>query len=236
VIIRPQQESLLFITQPDHAAAAADLVAHFDGFSANPRKTDIHLAVRDHDCGWQELDDDVVFDEASGRALDFVGVPEPFKRSVWPPAIERLSVRAPYAAALIAEHAIFVYSANLGKSDWQPFFTDLEGRRLALLSTCGVSLDTLKQDYRFLAIADLLSLSFCNAWTQPKERFGHSVRCDGPAVTITPSLLPAAPLPVRVRARVLPDQPFASREALRDALANAPVEFLTGVARGGSGA
>ena len=38
MIIRPQQGSLLFITQPDHAAAAADLVAHFDGFADNPRR------------------------------------------------------------------------------------------------------------------------------------------------------------------------------------------------------
>ena len=179
MIIRPQQGSLLFITQPDHAAAAADLVAHFDGFADNPRRQQIHLAVRDHDCGWQELDDDVVFDDASGRALDFLGVPEPFKRSVWPSAIERLADRAPYAAALIAEHAIFVYSANLGKPDWQSFFSDLEGRRAKLLTMCGVTLDTLKQDYPFLGIADLLSLSFCHGWTEPKERFGQSICCDG---------------------------------------------------------
>jgi len=55
-------------------------------------------------------------------------------------------------------------------------------------------------------------------------------------VTITPSLLPAAPVPVRVRARQVPAQAFPSREALRGALASAPVEFLTGVARGGSAA
>ena len=236
MIIRPQQGSLLFITQPDHAAAAADLVAHFDGFADNPRRQQIHLAVRDHDAGWQELDDDIVFDQASGRALDFLGVPEPFKRSVWPSAIERLADRAPYAAALIAEHAIFVYGANLDKPDWQPFFTDLEGRRTKLLTRCGLTHDTLKQDYPFLGIADLLSLSFCHGWREPKERFGHSVWCDGAAVTMTPSLLPAAPVPVRVRARVLPDRRFDSREALRGALATAPVEFLTGVARGGSAA
>lgn len=194
----------------------------------------IHLAVRDHDCGWQPLDDDIVFDEGSGRALDFLGVPEPFKRSVWPAAIDRLAERAPYAAALIAEHAIFVYSANLDKPDWQPFFKDLEDRRAKLLATCSIPLYTLEADYPFLGVADPLSLSFCHGWTEPKERRGHTVRCDGAAVTITPSLLPATPVPIRVRARVLPDRRFESRESLRDALASAPVEFLTGVARGGS--
>ena len=234
MIIRPQQGSLFFITQPDHAAAAADLVAHFDGFAANPRKTQIHLAVRDHDCGWQPLDDDGVLDEATGRALDFISVPEPSKRSVWPMAVERLAERAPYAAALIAEHAIFVYSGNSDKPDWQPFFAEMEARRTKLLAACSIPLDTLKQDYPFLGIADMLSLAFCHGWTEPKERLGHTVRCDGAAVLITPTVLPAAPVPVRVRARVLPDRRYDSREALRDALAAAPVEFLTGVARGAS--
>ena len=53
---------------------------------------DIHLAVREHDAGWQELDEEIVFDESSGRALDFMRVPEPFKRTVWAVGIDRLAV------------------------------------------------------------------------------------------------------------------------------------------------
>src|SRR6476661_4141290 len=112
VIIRPQQGSLLFITQPDHAVAAADLVQHFDGFRSNPRRAEIHLAVREHDSGWHEVDRDLVFDADLGKAHDFITVPEPAKQSVWPAAIEQVAPTSPYAAALIAEHAIFVYSAN----------------------------------------------------------------------------------------------------------------------------
>ena len=236
MIIRPRAGALLFITQPDHAAAAADLVLQFDGFAANLRKSDIHLAVREHDAGWQELDEEVVFDEASGAALDFMGVPEPFKRTVWPVGIDALADRAPYAAALIAEHALFVYSANVGNPGWAEFFKEIEERRTRLLARSGVPLDTLKADYPFLGIADLVSLSFCHLWTEPKERFGRSVRCEDGAVTIIPSVLTTAAVPVRVRARVLPDRRFDSREELRDRLARAPVEFLTGIARAGSAA
>lgn len=234
MIIRPRPGALLFITQPDHAAAAADLVLRFDGFAANPRKSAIHLAVREHDAGWQELDEEIVFDELSGSALDFMTVPEPFKRNVWPVAIDALADRAPYAAALIAEHASFVYTANIGKPGWDQFFNEIEDRRGRLLADCGIPLETLKADYPFLGIADLVSLSFCQSWTEPKERFGRSVRYEDGAVIITPSLLPGGPVPMRVRARVLPDRAFASREDLRDTLAAAPVEFLAGVARGGA--
>jgi hypothetical protein len=231
VIIRRQAESLLFITQPDHAAAAADLVAHFDGFAANPRRQDIHLAVLEHDAGWHGLDDEIVFDAQAGRALDFMGAPEPVKQSVWPIAVDRLADRAPYAAALIAEHAVFVYSANRDKPEWQPFFAPLEDRRNQLLARAGVPLETLKADYPFLGVADLVSLSFCNGWTEPRERFGRSVRCEGAAVQMTPSLLPAAPVPVRVRARRVPDRRYASADELRAVLAAASPEFLAGVAR-----
>jgi len=236
VIIRPQHGALLFMTQPDHAAAAADLVQHFDGFSTNPRRVEIHLAVREHDSGWHELDRDLVFDAASGRAHDFMTVPEPLKQSVWATAIDGVAPKSPYAAALIAEHASFVYSANRGKPEWDTFFSAMESRRTDLLARSGVPLETLLADYPFLGIADLLSLSFCHCWETPKERFGRSVSCEGAAVTMTPSLLSATPIPVRVRTRRMPDMRFDSHEALREALERAPAEFLTGIARAGSAA
>jgi hypothetical protein len=236
VIIRPQQGSLLFITQPDHAAAAADLVQHFDGFTTNPRRAEIHLAVREHDSGWQDMDRELVFDPATGKAHDFMTVPEPRKRQVWAIAADLVAPRSPYAAALIAEHSIFVYSGNRGKPEWDTFFAAMETRRTDLLARARVSLETLRADYPFLGVADLLSLSFCHCWETPRERFGRSVVCEGAAVTMTPSLLPGTPVPVRVRTRRLPDRPFASHDALRQALDRAPAEFLTGVARAGSAA
>jgi len=84
------------------------------------------------------------------------------------------------------------------------------------------------------AKADLVSLSFCHGWETPKERFGRTVICEGAAVTMTPSLLPEAPVPVRVRMRRIPDESFDSHAALRQALERAAAEFLTGVARAGS--
>jgi hypothetical protein len=224
------------MTQPDHAAAAADLVQHFEGFATNHRRAEIHLAVREHDSGWQDIDRELVFDPATGKAHDFMSMPEPRKQSVWPIAIDLVAPRSAYAAALIAEHAIFVYSGNRGKPEWDTFFAAMETRRTHLLARARVSLDTLRADYPFLGIADLLSLSFCHCWETPRERFGRSVVCEGAAVTMTPSLLPVTPVPVRVRMRRLPDTPFESHDALRHALERAPSEFLTGVARAGSAA
>jgi hypothetical protein len=68
MIIRAEQDHLLFITQPDYAAAAADLVIHVEGFAHHPRRAGIELAVREHNHGWMELDETLVFDPAAGRA------------------------------------------------------------------------------------------------------------------------------------------------------------------------
>lgn len=233
MIIRAEQRDLVFITQPDHAATAADLVAHFDGFRTHPRRDDIALAVRGHDDGWDELDRELVFDTAGGRALDFIAVPETCKQMVWPRAVDRLRSQSPYAAALVAEHALFVYAGNRGRPDWQGHFDELERRRQELLERSRVPLATLVADYPLVGLADLLSLAFCHRWTDARERLGHTVRREDDAITITPSPL-SGPVHVTVRARRVPDRPYLSAAALREALEAAPLESIGGIVRGGS--
>jgi alkanesulfonate monooxygenase SsuD/methylene tetrahydromethanopterin reductase-like flavin-dependent oxidoreductase (luciferase family) len=235
VILRPDHGSIVFITQPDHAILAADLVVRFEGLSAHPRRDAILLAVREHDNGWRELDDDLVFDEESGGPLDFMNVPEPVKQRVWPRGIDRLASDSPYAAALVAEHALFVYTGNRGKPEWREFFRTLERRRAELLAKTSVPREDLAADYRFLALSDLVSLSFCNSWPDVRERFGHKIHCEGDAVIVSPAIMIGSgdtPFPLRVRARRVADRRYASVRDLRAALDTAPVEWLTGEARG----
>jgi hypothetical protein len=223
---------VLFITQPDHAILAADVARHFDRLDEHPRRDMILLAAREHDNGWHEPDEALVFDDESGRALDFIGVTDALKQSVWPVAIDRVAVRSLYAAALIAEHAAFVYGANRDKPAWRGFFEDMERRRDDLLRRAEVPRDTLADDYRFVALADLISLSFCNGWTEPRERFGHRVWSESDAVVVSPAIVPRAPIAIRVRARRIADRRYGSAAELRRTLDAAPVEWIDGHARG----
>jgi uncharacterized protein DUF3891 len=232
VIVRPDRGSLLFITQPDHASVAADLVDRFDGFAGHPRRDDIRLAVREHDNGWRELDRDLVFDAAAGRALDFVAVPDPLKQSVWPLGIDRVAERSAYAAALVAAHAVFVYASHRGKPDWRAFFENQESRRDDLLARTRVSHDDLERDYRFLGLADLMSLAFCQGWTEPHERLGHTAGCERDTLVMTPAIVPPAPFAIRVAARRVPDRRYESRADLQAALAAAEREWIAGQACG----
>jgi len=74
LIIRTEDSGLVFIRQPDHAAAAAELMAAWtlDGLPRNPRRDSILSAIRSHDNGWIEEDDAMTVSEAHGYGMVLV--------------------------------------------------------------------------------------------------------------------------------------------------------------------
>ena len=233
MIIRPTTDSLLFITQPDHARLAADAIALWrgDGFAAHPRRDVILRAAREHDNGWIEEDAATHVDQ-HGRPLDFVAVPAQVRQRIWPRAVERMAARDAYAAALIAQHAMAVYSASRSDEGWQQFFDDLCRRRDRLAEGAGISLDTLESDYRFVNAADRISLAFCTGWTTTLESGGRQIILAGNTVEVRPDPFAGARVPLRVRARRLTQPSYASSADLRAALDAAEPELLEGFAIG----
>jgi hypothetical protein len=233
MIIRPSPTSLLFITQPDHARLAAEAIAYWqaDGFPDHPRRDVILLAAREHDNGWFE-EDAATYVGQDGQPLDFVSVPVPVRQRIWPRAVDRMAERSPYAAALIAQHALTVYGTTRTDPGWTEFFTIMTGRRDALLGRTDLDVATLQADYAFVNAADRISLAFCTAWETPLESFGRRIILNGHTVEITPDPFGGARVSLRILARRLPAASFASAESLRRALDAAPVEFLTGSAAG----
>jgi hypothetical protein len=130
MIVRPDGSSQLLITQPDHAALAAMVMQQWraGGLLQSPRLSSILLAVREHDNGWREVDTAPIVDETTGRVLDFVSAPDHIRRAVWPRGVDRLAA-APYAAALVAQHALHIYRRYRDNPPWTEFFTDMEARR-----------------------------------------------------------------------------------------------------------
>jgi Protein of unknown function (DUF3891) len=236
MIIRADGPSLLFITQPDHARLAADLLNHWKGFADHPRRAALLLAAREHDNGWHELDEELVFDPAEGRALDFITAPDRVKHQVWPRGVDRLAEASFYAAALVAQHAVFVYDSHRDEPEWTRFFAAMRSRRDDLRARSGHPPEDLDADYPYLAVVDLLSLTFCNGWHDDHERFATRTRCDDRGIVITPTPFTAPSVPLRVRARRLADRRYASAADLRAAFEAAPVAIVEGQARGADAA
>src|SRR5688572_29016028 len=115
MIIRSTGPTRLLITQRDHASLAAHIMRHWraDGFPEKQRQHVILLAIDAHDNGWREIDASPLVDPGTGRILDFVHAPDHVRRGVWPRGVARLAT-APYAAALVAQHAIHVYRRYRG--------------------------------------------------------------------------------------------------------------------------
>ena len=234
MIIRALRDAFLFVTQTDHAALAAELIAAWraDNFPDHPRREAVLLATREHDNGWLEEDRATHVDEA-GEPLDFVSVPAAVKHRIWPRAAARLAEHDPYAAALVARHALSVHGQQRTDPLWKEFFSKMDRVQADLLARCGPdAAATIQEDYRFVQSGDQLSLIFCNGWTAPFPRPGGRTILEGTTLTITPDPFDGARVRLRVRARRLPRRTFASPAELRAALDTAPLETIEGTAVG----
>ncbi len=215
MILRPHGPTRVAITQPDHAALAGRIMNAWraNDLPSSKRRAEILVAVAEHDSGWREIDAQFLVDPATGAVLDFMTVSGDIKRGVWPRAIERLSA-TPYAAALVAHHAVHVYSRFRSDPEWAGFFPEMEAIRDRLARR-----DELLSDYLFLRIGDLASLTFCTAANMHVGEFGYMVRLDENELTITPDPFDGAEVPLQIRGRDLRDPE--------------QIVTITGVARGG---
>src|SRR5262245_9095214 len=119
----------MLIAQPDHAALAARIMSAWraDGLPASSRREVILFATHHHDDGWLDVDATPLV-SAAGELLDFVNAPEPVRLGLWPRAVERLEA-TPYAAALVAQHALHIYESYRAKGQASGFFAEMESLR-----------------------------------------------------------------------------------------------------------
>ena len=111
MIVRPGDGVLHLISQPDHAALARRIMDFWPSLAKAERRRDILTAIEHHDRGWAEPDAALTVDPATATIRDFIRVPPAVRQSVWPRSVAYLA-GAPWAAALVAHHAITVYDRH----------------------------------------------------------------------------------------------------------------------------
>jgi len=238
MIVRQDGERQLLITQPDHAALAARIMREWRGDELldSPRRDVILLAIERHDHGWLGVDASPLVDDETGEILDFIGTPDDIKRGVWPDAVAQLDA-TPYSATLVAQHALHIYRRYRSNPDWASFFQVMTAARdRQLRRAAPLQLQDVDRDYSFLRIGDLLSLTFCNKWTDvQKDDFGttYSFRLEGNSLVVTPDPFAGREVPFEVSARALLKPGFRSPAEAQAAYATAPTVVLQGIASGG---
>lgn len=231
MIVRPVHDLVLLITQPDHAHLAGTIMEHCVPLAALPRRDAILHAIAEHDNGWAEEDAAPTVNPNTGTVVDFVSAPLSVRHAVWPRGVARLA-DDPWAAALVAQHALTVYDRFRSEAEWTSFFAEMEAARDAMLRASGMPHDNLVADYAFVRLADLISLTFCTGWTE-EQRFSYwTVQLSGTRVVVTPDAFGGAVVPIAISAKEIRNQPFRSDAELRDALNEANTTALQGEVEG----
>ena len=201
------------------------------GLAESPRYTAIMLSIQAHDNGWQEVDAEPCLDLATGQVLDFVHVPEDVRHRVWTRGVARLTGE-PYAAALVAQHAVHIYRRMRRQSGWRQFFVELTAARDAHLAASHETIETLQREYAFLRLADLASLTFCGVDTGGQaQEMGSEIRLEGARLVIAPDPFEGASFEIEIAGRELASS-FPSVAAARTAWQSAPRRTISGVVTG----
>ena len=231
MIVREASDGIDLITQPDHARLARAIMEQCTWLADRPRRAAILHAIGEHDAGWADADAAPTVDTDTGEVADFVRAPLQVRQGAWPRAVARLS-GDPYAAALIAQHALTVYDRYRGDADWQRFFAGMEAARDARRSMAGAGHEELAADYAFVRLGDLISLVFCTGWSDAQRYDAWTVTRVGSRVVVTPDPFAGRTIPIAVGARRLTWRRVPSDAALREALARARVTVLNGEVAG----
>lgn len=231
MIVRAAGEVVQLMTQPDHAHLARTIMEHCVALAARPRREAILHAIGEHDNGWAEEDAAPTVNPDTGHVADFVSVRLGVRHAVWPRGIARLA-DDPWAAALVAQHALTVYDRFRTEAAWTPFFTEVAAARDAMLRASGLPLDALVADYPFVRLADLISLTFCTGWREEQRFADWTVQLSGTRVVVTPDAFGWAEIPIEISAREIRSQPFRSDAEVRDALNEAKTRTLRGEVSG----
>ncbi len=223
MIVVEEGDSIVLITQPDHARFAAELLALWqtEGFPEHPRRKELLFAIREHDNGWREADAAPRVDQASGRPHDFMSFPLASRLEVWVRGSARYRVDHPYSTLVITKHALELHTDLRHESGWEELMESLEEHQAELLDQCGLQESELEVDYRFLAVGDALSLTACNRWTSLTERRGFQWRFEEDVLYLAPFPL-AGSTSFRIPARRIPNRPYSGDADLGSELAAAP--------------
>jgi len=210
VIVVAEPETLLVVTQADHARLAAEMVRLFvdPEVAFHPRRDALLDAIACHDDGWWESDAAPTLDPATGGPADFRTLEPAAREEIWTRGVERHVARSPYVAAMAAGHLVRLLD-SWGGAQWAPLRARLSARRDELIDEAGLDRDALARDDRWLRLGDDLSLAAAAGDPGFLAATGHRsriARADGvvelalepfPLAGSTRFELPARRLPLR---------------------------------------
>ena len=195
------------------------------------RRDAILHAIGEHDAGWAPEDAAPTVNPQTGGVADFVSVPIRVRHAVWPRTIAQLA-DDPWAAALVAQHALTAYDRFRSDAEWTTFMAEMESARVPMARASGNPLEELAADYAFVRLGDLISLAFCTGSTDEQRFGGWTIQLSGSRVVVTPDVFGGQEIPIEISAREIRSQLFQSDAELRSVVSNISQTVTTSVVSG----
>ena len=159
MIVREVEEGFVLIGQHDHGLVAGEISRRC---GRGPRSSPSTLyAIAQHDLGWRELDESVLWNDEADRPHDFLSYPAEPKVRAFASALDLLEEHDAHAACLCSMHYATLMQGSEKEAEVR--FRESEIRRQQRLreSIVDTSIENLEHDLRLLKLCDGLSLFLC---------------------------------------------------------------------------
>ncbi|MBU1373715.1 MAG: DUF3891 family protein [Bacteroidetes bacterium] len=162
MIVRQDQENLIFITQHDHAYIAGEFFTHFKKeFIATEHYESLKFAVHQHDRAWIIPDTNPIVNDSTNFPFTFIDYPERLKLHFYKLGIEQVDQANSYAALLCSMHYAG-YVENFKSEAGKQFYEREQLRQKHLINKLKIPHDRLLQyQLKILRFCDDLSLYVC---------------------------------------------------------------------------
>ncbi|MBT2669011.1 DUF3891 family protein [Bacillus sp. ISL-4] len=108
------------IDQYHHAIQAGEVAAYWGNDEFEAPSPSLITAVEKHDIGWVKPDKEVLFDEETGRPINFININVRQHVSFYSNGYNKVLEEDPYAGMLVGMHWIGLYTSRFG---YDPTFT-----------------------------------------------------------------------------------------------------------------
>ncbi len=166
----------MLVEQHHHGLVSGEFARHWA--AGVPIREAALYAISNHDVGWRELDETVLWNDEAGRPYSFVDYPAGPKLRAYANGLDYIQARSPYAACLCSMH----YGSFVRGARREPAvsFREAEARRRRGIETAlsEEEIGSLEHNFRLLQLCDELSLFVClnepgsNDYPHYKDGFG----------------------------------------------------------------
>jgi hypothetical protein len=173
VLVRPDGDGALLITQQAHAWVSGQLARAWGNESFDPPepREEVCLAAEQHDLGMASFDMNPTVEPDNGLPTSFMDMPLDLHLEIWTEAPRLMLVQDRYAAILVALHGIALYErrdlARLPEADAERVRDFLAAQRAfvdAHAGALGIEAAELERNQRLVWTFDSLSLALLLGW------------------------------------------------------------------------